>query len=179
MAHSFFIRLLFDKQPARFNSSFGIEESVERLSWFVKRWPYLPPYRKSLIGTVKSNKVSLSLGKGGWEPVFHGKFRIENGVTILDGCFVRSLYIRILLSLWFGLLILSAFEIPIRVLTNTNTALPLQYQLFSIFSPWLMFFFGVALVSWSKWRSRNNIKIISQQVHSALQPTEGELTLPN
>ena len=174
MKRSFFIRLLFDKQPVRFDSAFEKEESVKRLGRIVKRWPFLPPYGKSLIGTVKSDKVAIHLWqRGAWAPVFYGKFRIENGVTILDGYFAQSLFTRIFSALWFGLVILSAFQIPIQILAGTNTTLSLQYQLFSIFSPWLMFFFGVALVSWSKWISRNNTKIISQQIHSALQPARG------
>ncbi len=60
MIYDFFYNLLLQKQPACFRSSYDVQESVWRLSAVVRTWPFLSPFRQSLVGLVQEKKVSVA-----------------------------------------------------------------------------------------------------------------------
>src|ERR1700722_15917254 len=88
-------RLLYESTPAEFRSTFGLEESVERLRAATKRSVF-----SSLGETAAGGQVSgQSAGERVWlqgffpmvgnsfKPFFIGRFEIREGVTVLTGRF--------------------------------------------------------------------------------------------
>ena len=172
MLRRFFNQLLFDKQPATFESAYDVQESVRRLSSVVRRWPFVSPFRQTVVGSVKQDKVVLTrfipfVGNS-LAPEFYGAFLVRDGVTLLEGYFALSLSVRRGSALWFGSVIFMAILFPIVVLTSSMPQW--QDKLILAIGPSLILVFGLFIVKSGKWFARNDAAFISDRVRSALQP---------
>lgn len=178
MTQNFFHDLLLQKQAAVFYSEYDVPESVRRLSAVVRVWPFLPPFRQSLVGRVRERKVSLArfipfVGNC-FAPVFYGSFWVRDGVTVLEGYFALSLLSRIYHSVWLGSCLLMAVVFPMAASSGPVSSSPPipQWQARLIFGllPALMVLLFVLYVKVCKWFARNDTTFIIERVQSILQP---------
>lgn len=179
MKRSFFGQLIFEKQPASFRSAFTLEESVQRLSSQVRRWPFVSPFRHSLVGSVKENKVTIArmvpFVSNSYAPVFYGAFQVREGAVMLEGYFALSRYARVFTAFWFGFVIFMAILFSLSVLSGapvtTNPPMPQwQGKLLMILIPYALLLFGLIFTVAGKWLARKDARVISQKIQAALAP---------
>lgn len=166
---NFFYNLLFKKQPASFHSAYDVQESVRRLSAVVGTWPFLSPFRQSLVGKVKENKVVLArfipFVSNPFAPVFHGSFQVREGATVLEGYFALPLYSRIFHACWLGFCLIMAVILLIGAIIGPVSSPPplpqWQSRLILGLGPAFMILLFVLYVKASKWFARNAIPFIA------------------
>jgi len=157
--------LLYGSTNAEFESSFGLEESIERLKKATSRSVFSAFTRQRAIGSVKETRVSLQrvipfIGNS-WKPFFLGRFEIRNGRVILVGRFTTFKFVKIFMSLWLGLCLFSVFvETAIMITQHLQWWLPLIGV--------GMFCCGIALVWIGKWFGRNDAAWLTAVINSAL-----------
>jgi hypothetical protein len=157
-----FLDLLYGGVPAEFESAFGLEESVQRLSAATCHSVFSTFTRQTAFGKVRSDRVSLQRAipffGNSFKPFFKGSFRIVNDRVILSGTFTMLWWVKAFETLWFGFCLLW-----------TALAINRDPDKWSLpFAGVGMFILGVAFLWFSKWLSRNDIPWLSAVIHDAL-----------
>jgi hypothetical protein len=156
--------LWLSSTPAEFESSFGMPESVERLTAATRRSVFFALARQEAVGTVTESHVSLQrvipMVGNSFKPFYRGHFIESDGKVILVGRFTMHWFVKIFMTCWFGGV--GAFMLG-AILRGAG----LQNAMFALFGLGMMVA-GIALVSIGKWFSRNDAAWLSDVIRGAL-----------
>jgi hypothetical protein len=98
---------LFGATPARFESSFSLEESVRRLEAATRRTTFSDLTSEQAVGRVGESRVvlgrSIPYVRNSFKPYFVGRFQKTHDGIVLRGTFSMHWSVRVFLSVWFGL----------------------------------------------------------------------------
>jgi hypothetical protein len=159
--------LLYGSSPADFVSVYGLSESVERLAAATKRSVFSSWGETAAVGKVSESQVRLQrvipMMNNSFKPFFFGRFEVRDGVTVLTGRFTLTLFVKIFMTGWFGMLLLIGGGILVSGVKAQGSAPP-----FVLFQPLLMVGGGVLLVAFGKWLSRNDVAWLSSVIERAL-----------
>ena len=162
-----FWRLLYESTPAEFRSTFGLEESVERLRAATKRSVFSSLSETAAVGKVSEQSVRLQrvipMVRNSFKPFFVGRFEVRDGVTVLKGRFTMGLFAKIFISCWFGMTLAFAGGTLLGSIRS-----PTAIRSFWVLQPFVMLGFGVVLVAAGKWFSRNDAAWLSTVIEEAL-----------
>jgi len=169
--------LLYGSTPAEFVSAYGVSESVERLVAATKRSVFSSLGETSAVGTVTESAVKLQrvipMMSNSFKPFFVGRFEVRDGVTVLTGRFTMSLFVKIFMTIWFGMLFLIGGAITLSGIKRQGSAPSLV-----VVQPLLMVGGGILVLAAGKWLSRNDVVWLSAVIGRALGKTlEGPGTL--
>jgi hypothetical protein len=158
---------LYGSAPAEFGSAYSIDESVRRLSAATKSSSFKALANEAAVGVVTESKVSLQrsipLVHNSFKPFFVGSFQRRGGEVMLSGVFRMHRAVQVFMTIWFGFcLFWTAASTIIATLADSRN--PPLLPLFGLG----MIAFGVALVSFGKWLSRNDIAWLSAAISNAL-----------
>jgi hypothetical protein len=103
-----FFDLLYGGIPAHFESAFGLDESVERLSAVTRDFPI---FTRQLVAMGEVSRYYVSLQRpqsfrNGFAPHFEGEFREIDGRVQLTGRFTLISFAKTFMTIWFGITIL-------------------------------------------------------------------------
>ena len=168
-------------EPVEFASSFGIDESVSRLCAVTRRNTFLSQFdmNECVAGNVRTDRVALQritpLFHNSFRLKFIGKFESNYGKAILRGRFVMSLFTRIFMAFWFGMLFLIGVFgcLALAASPGTSWILPLSCA--------GMIGLGLAVVRAGLWLSRDDPETLAQVIGKALQVnsyTTGKTSTP-
>jgi multisubunit Na+/H+ antiporter MnhG subunit len=161
-------RLLFESTPAEFRSAYGIEESVERLQAATKRSAFSAIGEAAAVGKVSPDGVRLQrvtpMVRNSFKPFFVGRFESRDGVTLLTGQFGMSLFTKIFMTFWLGMVAL--FGVGFLVASLSATA---SYPRQIVIGPFLMLIAGLGLVALGKWFARNDVAWLTGVIGRALE----------
>jgi hypothetical protein len=161
-------RLLYESTPAEFRSAFGIEESVERLRAATKRSAFSALGEAAAVGKVSQDEVRLQrvtpMVRNSFKPFFVGRFESRDGSTLLSGQFGMSLFSKIFMTFWLGMVAL--FGVGFFVGNLRATA---SYPRQIVFGPFLMLIAGLGLVALGKWFARNDVAWLTGIIGRALE----------
>src|SRR5277367_6328697 len=105
-------RLLYDSTPAEFRSAYSVAESVERLTAATKRSAFSALDATSAVGKVSADIVRLQrvspMIRNSFKPFFVGHFESRDGVTLLIGQFGMSMFTKVFMTFWLGMVALFA-----------------------------------------------------------------------
>jgi hypothetical protein len=159
--------LLYGSTPAEFVSVYGLSESVERLAAATKRSVFSSWGETSAVGKVSESQVRLQrvipMMNNSFKPFFFGRFEVRDGVTVLTGRFSMTVFVKIFMTVWFGMLLLIGGGILVSGVKAQGSTPP-----FVLFQPLLMVGGGVLLVAFGKWLSRNDAAWLSSVIGRAL-----------
>jgi hypothetical protein len=159
--------LLYGSTPAEFISVYGLSESVERLAAATKRSVFSSWGETSAVGKVSESQVRLQrvipMMNNSFKPFFFGRFEVRDGVTVLTGRFSMTVFVKIFMTVWFGMLLLIGGGILVSGVKAQGSTPP-----FVLFQPLLMVGGGVLLVAFGKWLSRNDAVWLSSVIGRAL-----------
>jgi hypothetical protein len=159
--------LLYGSSPAEFVSVYGLSESVERLAAATKRSVFSSWGETSAVGKVSESQVRLQrvipMINNSFKPFFLGRFEVRDGVTVLTGRFTLTPFVKIFMTVWFGMLLLVGGGILVSGIKGPGSAPP-----FVLFQPLLMVGGGILLVAFGKWLSRNDVAWLSSVIGRAL-----------
>jgi hypothetical protein len=159
--------LLYGSSPAEFVSVYGLSESVQRLAAATKRSVFSSWGDTSAVGKVSESQVRLQrvipMMNNSFKPFFFGRFEVRDGVTVLTGRFTLTLFVKIFMTVWFGMLLLVGGGILVSGVKAQGSAPP-----FLLFQPLLMVGGGVLLVAFGRWLSRNDVAWLSSVIGRAL-----------
>jgi hypothetical protein len=160
-------RFLYGSTPAEFVSAYGLSESVARLAAATKRSVFSSWGETSAVGKVSESQVRLQrvipMMNNSFKPLFFGRFAVRDGVTVLTGRFTLAPFVKIFMTVWFGMLLLIGCGFLVSGIKSEGSA----PQLF-LFQPLLMVGGGVLLVAFGKWLSRNDVAWLSSVIGRAL-----------
>jgi hypothetical protein len=173
--------LLYESTPAEFRSAYSIAESVERLRAATKRSSFAAIGEAAAVGKVSQDGVRLQrvtpMVRNSFKPYFVGRFESRDGVTLLTGQFGMSLFTRIFMTFWLGMVAL--FGVGFLVGSLSATA---SYPRQMVIGPFLMLIAGLGLVGLGKWFARNDVAWLTGVIGRALevpgvglQPMQGTL----
>ena len=157
--------LLYGSVTAEFESRFGLQESVSRLSAATRRFAFLT-LQQVAVGRISKDRVFLHRAvpffRNTHARYFFGEFNERNGRIVLSGRFTTSRFIKAFETVWFG-----------GVAAGTSIA---AWQVWALgrgawWSPLVgiaMLAFGVANLWFGKWLSRNDIPWLSKVIQEAL-----------
>jgi hypothetical protein len=155
--------LWWNSTPAEFESSFGLNESVERLTAATRRSMFSSLSQQEAVGKVTEMHVSLQrvipLVRNSFKPFYRGHFIERNEKVILSGKFTMHWLAKVFLTFWFG----GAACFTLFTLATISHA--------SMFLPLCglgMMSAGVGLVALSKWFARNDAAWLSDIIRGAL-----------
>jgi hypothetical protein len=159
--------LVYGSTPAEFVSVYGLSESVERLAAATKRSVFSSWGETSAVGKVSESQVRLQrvipMMNNSFKPFFFGRFEVRDGVTVLTGRFSMTVFVKIFMTVWFGMLLLISGGILVSGVKAQGSTPP-----FILFQPLLMVGGGVLLVAFGKWLSRNDVAWLSSVIGRAL-----------
>jgi hypothetical protein len=164
---SSFFDLLYGAVPAQFESSFGLEESVRRLSMATSRSIFATLHRQATVGTVTASCVSLQrvipfVGNS-FKPFFIGRFIADGTRVLLTGGFTMHWSVKAFHAVFFGFL---AFWTILALIFTVILRDPLTWWF--PFAGVGMFLIGIGLVKLGKWFARNDIAWLSGVIRDAL-----------
>ena len=166
--------LLYGSTPAEFESGLTLEESIQRLSKVTRRSVFSTLTREAAVGKVSQDRVSLLrftpvLGNA-FKPHFIGQFRFQHGQVVLSGRFTMMLFVKILMTYWFGFCFLWICGATVAAIFSPQTPWLLP------FGGVLMFGVGIGFIVFAKQLSANDIQWLSNVIRSALSknPPSGE-----
>jgi hypothetical protein len=158
------IKLLFGSIPARFDSRFGLGDSVESLRAASVPWHSLSAlglFKQQAVGVVTSSRVRLRrvrpLTGGGLQ--FAGHFVDSQGVVALVGRFTMPLWAKVFMSIWFGFLLLWTLVATFAVVVQPGMPVLLPLAGVAVLT------LAVLLVSFG---SRGDVAWLSDLIRSAL-----------
>jgi hypothetical protein len=159
--------LLYGSTPAEFVSVYGLSESVGRLAAATKRSVFSSWGETSAVGKVSESQVRLQrvipMMNNSFKPFFFGRFEVRDGVTVLTGRFTLTLFVKIFMTVWFGMLLLIGCGFLISGVKAQGSV-----PHFVLFQPLLMVGAGILLVAFGKWLSRNDVVWLSSVIGRAL-----------
>ena len=159
--------IIYGHEPARFESDFGLAESVSRLQAATTGAFFLSLRSQSASGTVNERKVSLQrvipMAGNSFKPFFVGKFEVENGRVILIGRFTLHWFVKAFMTFWFGFILLWLSLTTVLVIAHPQSG----QWMFPVFGLG-MAAAGVVLVKVGKWFSRNDVAWLSEFIQATL-----------
>jgi hypothetical protein len=159
-----FTRILFGSEPAEFESSYPLGESVRRLD--AARGSTLAALRKQVAtGTVSESRVVLKrvvpFVRNSFKPYFVGRFEQRTGKVVLVGTFTMHWSVKAFMTLWLGFCALwtmlaasATFNVP-------------EQRFFPLFGLGMLAA-GVAFLRLCRWLSRNDPAWLSSHIRHAL-----------
>ena len=158
--------LLYGAVPADFESAFGLEESVKRLSAATQRSVFGAFTHQAAVGRVSKDRVSLQrvipfVGNS-FKPFYIGKFRETNGRVVLTGRFTMLWLVKAFMTFWFGFCALWTAVAVLPLLMRDANAWWFPFAGAGMFAA------GVAFVAFCKRLSRNDIPWLSKVIQNAL-----------
>ena len=164
------LRALFDflygSRPAQFESDFGLEESVQRLSDAIYAPLFVIGGAPQVRGNASERYVSIHRVVPGvrnsFRPVFTGAFHEHAGRIVLRGGYSLDDATKLFMSLWLGLCL--AIAVALTVAVFREGALN-----FYPLVPLAMLVFGVLLVASGKAASRRDPERIAEVIVRALR----------
>ncbi|MBN3786750.1 hypothetical protein [Burkholderia sp. Ac-20353] len=183
---------LYPSIPARFASSYSVDESVQRLHAVIKPsvLSCLLPPTQAVVGRVTERSVRLQrvipFYGNSFKPCFMGTFEQHDGKVVLDGRFTMFTPIKIFMTFWLasatvGCLLLLAHAVfgVARMRAGAADALcesPASYQGFiPIAIAVALPAAGVGFIKFGWWLSKNDIAYISGSITSTLGATISEM----
>ena len=152
--------------PVEFESSFGMQESVERLRAATRRFHFLPATQQEAVGAVTESRVSVQrqipMKSNAFKPFYRGRFIERNGKVVLTGRFNLHWFTKAFMTLWFGLLV--CFAVPGSVLAALHHQNAMHGALGSV----AMLAAGISLVFHGKWLTHNDPAWLSEVIRGAL-----------
>ncbi len=159
--------LVYGATPAEFESSYGLEESVQRLAAATGRSVFSALTRQRAVGTVKPSRVSLQrvipMFGNSFKPFFIGEFQERNGRVVLTGRFTMIWPVKTFMSVWFGFLLVWTALPGASIVTQGQTDV-VWFPLSGLG----MIGAGIALVWIGKWFARNDAAWLSNVIQEAL-----------
>jgi hypothetical protein len=167
--------LLYESTPAEFRGAYSIAESVERLRAATKRSAFWAIGEGAAVGKVSADIVRLQrvtpMIRNSFKPFFVGHFESRDGVTLLIGQFGMSMFTKVFMTFWLGMVALFAVGFLVGSL-NSTASYPRQI----VIGPFLMLIAGLGLVALGKWFARNDAAWLSGVIAQALgAPVVGTL----
>jgi hypothetical protein len=164
------IPFVFGSIPARFESDFSLEESMERLQAAVQSSIFHAMFEHAMFGKVSESKVSLQrvipLVGNSFKPFFRGYFHEEGNRVILDGKFTVYPLIKVFLGLWLALA--GAFAVAACVEWFRGDPDGIIKAVVGL----AMIGFFVALIGLGQWFARNDVAWLSSRIAEALRQRE-------
>jgi hypothetical protein len=155
--------------PAEFESAYGLEESIVRLSDATGREAFCLVGREEAVGTVTKTGVSLRreipMFGNPFKPFFTGKFSERGGKVFLCGYFSMHMFAKVGISAWFAFLF---FILMLGAVSGTAAL-----ALFG--GGMLMMSAGAAIVMLGKWFARNDAQWLSAVICRTLGAKPVEL----
>lgn len=159
--------LVYGAVPADFESAYGLEEAVERLSAATDRSVGDSPH-DAAVGRVSQRRVALRRvrrsSSNAFKPFYIGRFRQVNGRVVLTGRFTPALATKVFMTLWLGFCLLLAM-LAVRPLWQGGSV-PWQ----PLLAGTGLFAAGVAAVVLCKRLARADIPWLSAVIQDALAP---------
>lgn len=163
-----FGRLLYCSVPCEFKSAFGLAESVARLRAATVASVFKALMREVAYGPVSETWVQLRreipMVRNDFKPFFNGQFEERGDGVYLRGHFRMSLAAQVFMTIWLSI------TLPFGLVMLAAQPDPWPFSLIGIG----MFVFGVALLAFGKWLSRNDIAWLSAVIQGALAVPEHE-----
>lgn len=158
--------LLYGAVAADFESAFGLEESVKRLSAATERSVFGALTHQAAVGRVSTDRVSLQrvipfVGNS-FKPFYIGEFRQINGRVVLTGRFTMLWWVKAFMTFWFGFCIFWTALAILPLLARD------PHTWWFPFAGAGMFAVGVAFVALCKRLSRNDVPWLSRVIQDAL-----------
>jgi hypothetical protein len=159
-----FSEMLFGSEPAEFESSYPLEESVQRLD--AARGSMLAALKKQVAtGTVSESRVVLKrvvpFVRNSFKPYFVGHFEQRMGKVILVGTFTMHWSVKVFMTFWLGFCALwtilaapATFNVP-------------QQRLFPLIGVGMLAA-GVAFLRICRWFSRSDPAWLSSHIRETL-----------
>jgi len=152
--------------PAEFESRFGLEESVARLSAATRRF-ILFPMRQVAVGRVSQESVSLRKAtpfvENSFAPQFFGAFYEHDGRTVLFGHFTIHWAVKAFMTLWLSGCLLWTSVVVLTAVAKRDPVMALA-SLAGV----AMLGLGVGFVWFCSWRARGDIPWLSAVIRDAL-----------
>ena len=160
-------RLLYESTPAEFRSAYSVSESVERLQAATKRSTFGAIGETAAVGKVSPDSVRLQrvipMMHNSFKPFFMGRFEVRDGITVLTGQFGMTVFTKVFMSFWLGMVALFAAGFFLGSLYST-TSYPRQL----VVGTFLMLVAGIGLIALGKWFGRNDAAWLSGIIARAL-----------
>ena len=155
---------LWGSVPAEFQSRFGMEESVRRLSAATRRFVFLVT-KQVAVGYVSRDRVSLCRVMPFYGNFFFfvGKFREDSGGVVLSGRFTLSWGFKTLMTSWLGFFLFWESLVVVGLLVRGDP--PLWWFLIGGVG---MFGAGLTFVWLLKWMSRKDVVWLSTLIRDSL-----------
>lgn len=161
-----FLKFLYGSVPARFESSYSVQESITRLSAVVEPSLLSSFSGQCAVGVVTEKKVRIQrvipLFGNGWKPFFYGSFSATETGSVLEGAFKLSVFARVFTSIWFGFIAFWTLLATSIVLTKSPSEL--WFPLFGVG----MFAAGIGMVLVGKWFAKNDVAWLTQLIVQTL-----------
>ncbi|MBB3228525.1 putative membrane protein [Luteibacter sp. Sphag1AF] len=150
---------LFGSPPVRFESHYGLDESVARLAAATSRPTMFPAMTERAVGRISAKSVTLHhhvpLMRNAFRPMFRGQFEQVGKRVVLTGQFSVHWLTRLFTVMWIGFATLGAAAMLIEGKQGDATV---------IFVPLA----GVGLLTFSVWWARNDPAWLSNLIRNAL-----------
>jgi hypothetical protein len=163
--------MLFDSTPVEFRSAFDLAESVARLRAATKRSAFASLGETAAVGSVAQNRVRLRrvipMVRNSFQPLFVGGFETRGGSVVLAGKFTMSLFVKVFMTFWFGMVGVFGLVALIAPPSPHGSHAWLLRLL-----PLLMIGGGIAIVAVGKWFARNDAAWLSGIIDAALRDPE-------
>jgi len=161
------LSFLYGATPARFESSFSLEESIRRLEAATKRTAFSALTSEQAVGRVRASRVMLQRSipyvQNSFKPFFVGRFERTHEGIVLRGHFTMHWVVKVFLSFWFGFCLFWIGMATHSVVTSEQA----EYWWFPL-AGLGMFGAGLALVQVGKYFARNDIAWLTSVISSAL-----------
>jgi hypothetical protein len=157
-------QFLYGSTPVEFKSAFALQESLERLRVATKRSAFSAMAQAAAVGPVKETKVRLQrvipMLHNSFKPFFFGRFERRSDGIYLTGRFALLPFVKIFMTIWLG----GVIFIGAVVATQAQRG-----GLWPTLGCFAMAAFGIAMIGFGKWLSRNDVEWLSNVIRTALQ----------
>jgi hypothetical protein len=175
-----FVNLIYGSVSVEWESAYGLEESVSRLRAATKRSVFSALAEPAAVGTVTESRVKLQrvipMFRNSFKPFLIGQFVKRGEHVFLVGRFTMHGFVKVFMTVWFGFLVVFGVMAPFAQTVSRSGSFAF------IFGPITMCGFGVGLVWFCKWLSRNDAAWLEDVVERAIGATaassDGAQTIP-
>jgi hypothetical protein len=175
-----FADLIYGSISVEWESAYGLEESVSRLRAATKRSVFSALTEPAAVGTVTESRVKLQrvipMFRNSFKPFLIGQFVKRGEHVFLVGRFTMHGFVKVFMTVWFGFLVVFGVMAPFAQTVSRSGSFAF------IFGPITMCGFGVGLVWFCKWLSRNDAAWLAEVVERAIGATaassDGAQTIP-
>ena len=157
-------QLLKGSESVAFESAYGLDESVRRLRDATRRWALFSPTEVA-AGTVRESRVALQrvipMVGNSFKPLFMGKFEQRADKVVLVGRFTMHPFAKVFMAVWMSFVVIATLAGAIAA-TQSHRAAPMSLAGLG------MLLFGMLLVCFGAWLSRNDPAWLSEVIRRAL-----------